>query len=91
MQRPVEQVFGTSKRSYGYQRVRSRGLVRHTTEMWFKLLACYLRRADRVLTGASMSPWAHCALTPGRGGVNPTPRAATGAVVPLASFPLVRS
>ena len=34
----MEHVFGTLKRSYGYQRVRYRGLARNTTEMWFKLL-----------------------------------------------------
>ena len=35
VRRPVEHVFGTLKRSYGYQRVRYRGLARNTTEMWF--------------------------------------------------------
>ncbi len=49
VRRPVEHVFGTLKRSYGYQRVRYRGLARNTTEMWFKLLAYNLRRADRML------------------------------------------
>ena len=52
VRRPVEHVFGTLKRSYGYQRVRYRGLARNTTEMWFKLLAYNLRRADRLLAGA---------------------------------------
>ena len=52
VRRPVEHVFGTLKRSYGYQRVRHRGLARNTTEMWFKLLAYNLRRADRLLAGA---------------------------------------
>ena len=52
VRRPVEHVFGTLKRSYGYQRVRYRGLARNTTEMWFKLLAYNLRRADRLLTDA---------------------------------------
>ena len=56
VRRPVEHVFGTLKRSYGYQRVRYRGLARNTTEMWFKLLAYNLRRADRVLAGAPASP-----------------------------------
>ena len=62
VRRPVEHVFGTLKRSYGYQRVRYRGLARNTIEMWFKLLAYNLRRADRVLAGAPASPSAHCAL-----------------------------
>ena len=53
VRRPVEHVFGTLKRSYGYQRVRYRGLARNTTEMWFKLLAYNLRRADRLLAGTS--------------------------------------
>ena len=52
VRRPVEHVFGTLKRSYGYQRVRYRGLARNTTEMWFKLLAYNLRRADRLLSDA---------------------------------------
>ena len=56
VRRPVEHVFGTLKRSYGYQRVRYRGLARNTTEMWFKLLAYNLRRADRLLAGAPASP-----------------------------------
>ena len=56
LRRPVEHVVGTSKRSYGYQRVRYRGLARNTTEMWFKLLAYNLRRADRLLAGAPASP-----------------------------------
>ena len=50
--RPVEPVFGPLKRSYGYQRVRYRGLARNATELWFKLLAYNLRRADRLLTDA---------------------------------------
>ena len=56
VRRPVEPVVGTLKRSYGYQRVRYRGLARNTTEMWFKLLAYNLRRADRLLAGAPASP-----------------------------------
>ena len=52
VRRPVEHVFGTLKRSYGYQRVRYRGLARNATEMWFKLLAYNLRRADRLLSDA---------------------------------------
>ena len=53
VRRPVEHVFGTLKRSYGYQRVRYRGLARNATEMWFKLLAYNLRRADRLLADAA--------------------------------------
>lgn len=40
----VEKVFGTLKRSYGYVRVRYRGLARNGVEMWFKLMAYNLRR-----------------------------------------------
>ncbi len=53
VRRPVEHVCGTLKRSYGYQRVRYRGLARNTTEMWFKVLAYNLRRADRLLADAA--------------------------------------
>jgi len=42
----VEKVFGTLKRSYGYQRVRYCGLGRNAVEMWFKLMAYNLRKAD---------------------------------------------
>ena len=56
VRRPVEHVFGTLKRSYGYQRVRYRGLARNATEMWFKLLAYNLRRADRLLTDTPAFP-----------------------------------
>ncbi len=51
--RPVEHVFGTLKRSYGYRQVRYVGLARNTTEVWFKLLAYNLRRADRLLAPAT--------------------------------------
>ncbi len=44
----VEKVFGTLKRSYGYQRVRYRGLGRNTVELWFKLMAYNLRKADTL-------------------------------------------
>ena len=40
----VEKVFGTLKRSYGYGRVRYRGLERNALEMWFKLMAYNLRK-----------------------------------------------
>ena len=46
----VEKVFGTLKRSYGYTRVRYRGLERNALEMWFKLMAYNLRKVVR-LTG----------------------------------------
>ena len=46
----VEKVFGTLKRSYGYSRVRYRGLERNAVEMWFKLMAYNFRKAVR-LTG----------------------------------------
>ena len=41
----VEKIFGTLKRSYGYQRVRYRGLGRNAVEMWCKLMAYNLRKA----------------------------------------------
>ena len=46
----VEKVFGTLKRSYGYSRVRYRGLGPNAVEMWFKLMAYNFRKAVR-LTG----------------------------------------
>ena len=49
----VEKVFGTLKRSYGYQRVRYRGVKRNAMEMWFKLMAYNLRRADRIRHGSA--------------------------------------
>ena len=49
----VEKVFGTLKRSYSYQRVRYRGTKRNAMEMWFKLMAYNLRRADRILHGSA--------------------------------------
>ena len=44
----VEKVFGTLKRSYGYSRVRYRGLRRNAVEMWFKLMAYNLRKAVKL-------------------------------------------
>ena len=44
IRRKVDNVFGTLKRSYGYSRVRYRGLARNGVEMWFKLMAYNLRR-----------------------------------------------
>ena len=51
---PVEHVFGTLKRSYGYRTVRYLGLARNAVELWFKCLAYNLRRAARLheLAGA---------------------------------------
>ncbi len=46
---PVEKVFGTLKRSYGYRRVRYMGLERNATELSLKCLAYNLRRAERLL------------------------------------------
>ncbi len=50
---PVEQVFGTLKRTYGYRRVRYVGLERNATELFFKCMAYNLRRADRLLLGVA--------------------------------------
>ena len=49
----VEKVFGTLKRTYRYQRVRYLGLRRNSTEMWMKLMAYNLRRADRITLSAT--------------------------------------
>ena len=46
---PMENVFGTLKRSYGYRRVRYMGLERNATELFFKCMAYNLRRVDRIL------------------------------------------
>ena len=48
VRRSVEKVFGTLKRSYGYRRVRYRGLGRNAVEMWFKVMSYNLRRADMI-------------------------------------------
>ena len=55
-------MFGTLKRSYCYQRVRYRGVKRNALEMWFKLMAYNLRRADKILqefvkNGGSVNVW----------------------------------
>ena len=44
----VEKVFGTLKRSYRYHRVAYDGLGRNGVEMWFKLMAYNLRKADTL-------------------------------------------
>lgn len=43
--RQVERIFGTLKRSYGYTRVRYRGLARNRVELHCKVIAYNLRRA----------------------------------------------
>ena len=48
VRRAVEKVFGTLKRSPRYRRVRYRGLARNAVEMWLKVMAYNLRRADRM-------------------------------------------
>ena len=47
---PVEGVFVTLKRSYGYWRTRYMGLEKNATEATFKVkvMRCNLRRADRL-------------------------------------------
>lgn len=45
----VERTFGTMKRSYGYERVRYRGLTRNQSHLFLLCIAVNLRRAD-VLT-----------------------------------------
>ena len=46
---PVEKVFGTLKRSYGYRQVRYMGIDRNSTELWLKCTAYNLRRAARLV------------------------------------------
>ena len=48
----VEKVFGTLKRSYGYGRVRYRGLRRNALEMWFKLMAYNMRKMVKLTAAA---------------------------------------
>lgn len=45
----VERVFGTLKRSYGYTRVRYRGLAANLLQLRFLCIAYNLRRADTLL------------------------------------------
>jgi len=52
----VEKVFGTLKRSYGYSRVRYRGLKRNAVEMWFKLMAYNLRKMVRFRARPARRP-----------------------------------
>ena len=46
--RPLEGVFGTLKRSYGYWRTRYVGLEKNIAEAMFKVMAYNLRRTDGV-------------------------------------------
>ena len=50
---PVERVFGTLKRSYGYGQVRYMGQGRNATELLFKCMAYNLRRANRLVLAAA--------------------------------------
>ena len=52
----VEKVFGTLKRSYGYRRVRYRGLKRNELEMRFKLMAYNLRKIVQLMPKAAPQP-----------------------------------
>jgi len=45
----VERLFGLMKRSYGYRRVRYRGLDRNRAQLLLMCMAINLRRADRLL------------------------------------------
>lgn len=46
----VERVFGLMKRSYGYRRVRYRGLARNQSHLHLLCIAINLRRAERLAT-----------------------------------------
>ena len=50
---PVERVFGTLKRGYGYRRVRYMGFAPNALELLFKCMAYNLRRAAVLLAGAA--------------------------------------
>ena len=52
----VEKVFGTLKRSYGYSRVRYKGLKRNAVEMWFKLMAYNMRKMVRFRARPARRP-----------------------------------
>lgn len=45
----VERLFGTMKRSYGYRRVRYRGLERNQSHLYLLCIAINLRRAEKLL------------------------------------------
>jgi IS5 family transposase len=45
----VERAFGTLKRSYGWRRVRYRGLLRNSAHLHLLCTAMNLRRAERLL------------------------------------------
>jgi IS5 family transposase len=47
----VERLFGLMKRSYGYHRVRYRGLDRNRAQLLLMCMAINLRRADRLIAG----------------------------------------
>jgi IS5 family transposase len=47
----VERLFGLMKRSYGYRRVRYRGLDRNRAQLLLMCMAINLRRADRLIAG----------------------------------------
>jgi IS5 family transposase len=47
----VERLFGLMKRSYGYRRVRYRGLDRNRAQLPLMCMAINLRRADRLIAG----------------------------------------
>ena len=47
----VERLFGLMKRSYGYTRVRYRGLARNRAQLLLMCMAINLRRADRLIAG----------------------------------------
>ena len=45
----IERIFGTLKRSYGWVRVRYRGLARNGAHLHLLCTAMNLRRAERLL------------------------------------------
>ena len=45
----VERIFGTLKRSYGWRRVRYRGLARNQVHLHLLCIAFNMRRAERLL------------------------------------------
>ena len=49
---PVEAVFGTLKRGYGYERARYLGAAANEVELLLKCMAYNLRRAERLAAAA---------------------------------------
>ncbi len=49
---PVERVFGTLKRSYGFRRARYAGLTRNRNHAYLLAMACNMRKMTRLVPAA---------------------------------------